>query len=93
MNAPDKSRPAAGTASIEHWINGRVVPGQSGRRADVFNPALGKVTGQVALANADEVAQAVASAQAAFPALADTPPIRRARVMFKFLELLNKHRD
>ena len=38
MNAPDLSRPAAAVASIEHWINGRVVPGQSGRRADVFNP-------------------------------------------------------
>ena len=93
MNAPDKSRPAAATASIEHWINGKLVPGQSGRRADVFNPATGQVSGQVALANTSEVAQAVAAAQAAFPAWADTPPIRRARVMFKFLELLNKHRD
>jgi malonate-semialdehyde dehydrogenase (acetylating)/methylmalonate-semialdehyde dehydrogenase len=93
MNAPDKSRPAATLASIEHWIGGRVVPGQSGRRSDVFNPATGQVAGQVALANAAEVAQAVAAAQAAFPAWADTPPIRRARVMFKFLELLNKHRD
>jgi malonate-semialdehyde dehydrogenase (acetylating)/methylmalonate-semialdehyde dehydrogenase len=80
-------------ASIEHWINGRVVPGQSGRRADVFNPATGAVTGQVALANNAEVAAAVAAAQAAFPAWADTPPIRRARVMFKFLELLNQHKD
>jgi hypothetical protein len=43
---------AAGIASIEHWINGRIVPGQSGRRADVFNPATGQVSGQVALANA-----------------------------------------
>src|SRR6478609_6308013 len=93
MNAPDKTRPAAGIASIEHWINGRIVPGQSGRRADVFNPATGQVSGQVALDNTAEVAQAVAAAQAAFPAWADTPPIRRARVMFKFLELLNKSRD
>ena len=51
------------------------------------------VTGQVALAARTEVDAAVAAAQAAFPAWADTPPIRRARVMFKFLELLNKHRD
>ncbi|HXD40035.1 MAG TPA: CoA-acylating methylmalonate-semialdehyde dehydrogenase [Ramlibacter sp.] len=93
MNAPDKSRPSAATASIEHWIGGRVVPGQSGRRSDVFNPATGAVTGQVALANNAEVAAAVAAAQAAFPSWADTPPIRRARVMFKFLELLNRHRD
>jgi malonate-semialdehyde dehydrogenase (acetylating)/methylmalonate-semialdehyde dehydrogenase len=93
MNAPDKARPAAALSSIEHWINGRLVPGQSGRRADVFNPATGQVSGQVALASNDEVAQAVAAAQAAFPAWADTPPIRRARVMFKFLELLNKAKD
>lgn len=93
MNAPDKSRPAPSLASIEHWIHGKVVPGQGGRRADVFNPASGQVTGRVALGNAAEVAQAVASAQSAFPAWAETPPIRRARVMFKFLELLNRHRD
>jgi malonate-semialdehyde dehydrogenase (acetylating)/methylmalonate-semialdehyde dehydrogenase len=93
MNAPEKSPQGAALASIEHWIGGRRVPGQSGRRAEVFNPATGRVTGQVSLANAAEVAAAVAAAQAAFPAWADTPPIRRARVMFKFLELLNQRRD
>lgn len=81
------------TANIEHYIGGRVVAGRSGRTQDVFNPASGTVTGKVALASSAEVASAVAAAQAAFPAWADTPPIRRARVMFKFLELLNKHRD
>ncbi len=93
MNAPDKSIATAALASIEHWIGGRIVPGQSGRRADVFNPATGAVSGRVALASVEEVAAAVATAQAAFPAWADTPPIRRARVMFKFLELLNQHKD
>lgn len=93
MNAPDKALPAAGTAAIEHWIGGKLVPSRSGRRAEVFNPATGQVTGQVAMANTGDVAQAVAAAQAAFPAWADTPPIRRARVMFKFLELLNQRRD
>jgi malonate-semialdehyde dehydrogenase (acetylating)/methylmalonate-semialdehyde dehydrogenase len=93
MNAPEKAPAGAGIASIEHWISGRLAPGKSGRRSDVFNPATGSVSGQVALASRDEVAAAVASAQAAFPAWADTPPIRRARVMFKFLELLNQRRD
>jgi malonate-semialdehyde dehydrogenase (acetylating)/methylmalonate-semialdehyde dehydrogenase len=93
MNAPDKARPGAGIAAIEHWMAGRLAPGQGGRRAEVFNPATGQVSGQVALANASEVDAAVRAAQAAFPAWADTPPIRRARVMFKFLELLNQHRD
>ncbi|MFC5497103.1 CoA-acylating methylmalonate-semialdehyde dehydrogenase [Caenimonas terrae] len=93
MNAPDKSSKSAAIASIEHWIGGRIVPGNSGRRADVFNPATGSVSGQVALASSAEVDVAVASAQAAFPKWADTPPIRRARVMFKFLELLNQKKD
>jgi malonate-semialdehyde dehydrogenase (acetylating)/methylmalonate-semialdehyde dehydrogenase len=78
---------------IEHWIANRPRAGRSERWAEVFNPATGRATAQVALANAAEVDDAVAAAQAAFPAWADTPPIRRARVMFKFLELLNRHRD
>jgi len=79
--------------NINHYINGAVVAGQSTRAQDVFNPATGKVTGRVALASAADVDSAVAAARAAFPAWADTPPIRRARVMFKFLELLNQHKD
>ncbi len=93
MNATQKSLQKSGGAAVEHWIAGRVVAGLSGRRADVFNPATGAITGQVALANTSEVAAAVAAAQAAFPAWAETPPIRRARVMFKFLELLNHKRE
>jgi malonate-semialdehyde dehydrogenase (acetylating)/methylmalonate-semialdehyde dehydrogenase len=78
---------------IHHYIGGRVVAPNSDRAQDVFNPATGTATGSVALANRADVDAAVATAQAAFPAWADTPPIRRARVMFKFLELLNRHRD
>src|SRR3569832_286460 len=81
------------TTSIDHWISGNAAAGRSGRAADVFNPATGQVTGREALANASEVEAAVASARTAFPAWADTPPLRRARVMFKLLELLNTHRD
>ena len=80
-------------SNIDHFIAGQRVAGRAGRTQDVVNPATGAVTGQVALAGADEVAQAVAAAQAAFPAWADTPPIRRARVLFKFLELVNQHKD
>jgi len=78
---------------IAHFVAGRRAGGASSRTQDVFNPATGAVTGRVALANRDDVDAAVAAAQAAFPAWADTPPIRRARVMFKFLELLNRHKD
>ncbi|MEC7816066.1 MAG: CoA-acylating methylmalonate-semialdehyde dehydrogenase [Pseudomonadota bacterium] len=80
-------------ASIQHFINGQKTAGQAGRTQAVYNPATGAVTGQVALANRADVDQAVAAAKAAFPAWADTPPIRRARVLFKFLELLNRHKD
>ena len=81
------------TTEVGHFIGGRTVASASGRRQAVFNPATGAVARQVALASVDEVNAAVASAHAAFPAWADTPPIRRARVMNKFLGLLNQHRD
>ncbi|MDP2417953.1 MAG: CoA-acylating methylmalonate-semialdehyde dehydrogenase, partial [Hydrogenophaga sp.] len=81
------------TTSIAHYIGGAVAAGSSTRAQDVFNPATGAVTGRVSLANAADVNAAVAAAQAAFPEWADTPPIRRARVMFKFLELVNQHKD
>ncbi|MEY4301868.1 MAG: Methylmalonate-semialdehyde dehydrogenase [Pseudomonadota bacterium] len=79
--------------TIAHFISGHNVSGSSSRAQDVFNPATGAITGRVSLANTQDVDQAVAAAQAAFPAWADTPPLRRARVMFKFLELLNQHKD
>ena len=80
-------------SDIDHFINGQRAAGSSPRVQDVFNPATGAVTGRVALANTADVNAAVAAAQAAFPAWADTPPIRRARVMFKFLELVNQRKD
>ena len=81
------------TDEVGHYIGGRRQAGTSGRRQAVYNPAKGLVARQVALAGSDEVDAAVASAKAAFPAWADTPPIRRARVLNKFLELMNRHKD
>ncbi|MDM0014575.1 CoA-acylating methylmalonate-semialdehyde dehydrogenase [Variovorax sp. J22P168] len=78
---------------IAHFVGGQKSAGSATRAQDVFNPATGRASGRVALANVSDVDAAVAAAQAAFPAWADTPPLRRARVMFKFLELLNQHRD
>jgi len=80
-------------ANIGHYVDGQQIAGATGRKQSVTNPATGAVTGQVHLAKGAEVDKAVAAAQAAFAAWADTPPLRRARVMFKFLELLNEHRD
>lgn len=81
------------TTHIAHYIDGNTANGKSQRTQPVYNPATGAVSGQVALASTDDVNTAVASAQKAFPAWADTSPLRRARVMFKFLELLNQHKD
>ncbi|EJC63095.1 methylmalonate-semialdehyde dehydrogenase [Alcaligenes faecalis subsp. faecalis NCIB 8687] len=80
-------------ALIDHYINGQRVPGTSGRHLDVCNPATGAVSAQVVLATAAEVDKAVQAAASAFPGWADTPPIRRARILFKFLQLLNEHKD
>jgi malonate-semialdehyde dehydrogenase (acetylating)/methylmalonate-semialdehyde dehydrogenase len=90
MGAPEAF---TATSDVGHWIGGRTVPGRAARRQDVFNPATGRVARQVLLGDADDVRAAVAAAQAAFPAWADTPPIRRARVLNAFLALLNQHRD
>ncbi len=78
---------------VGHWIAGTPTTGNSQRNSPVYNPATGQVSRYVALAGAGEVEAAVQAAKAAFPAWADTPPIRRARVMFRFLELLNTHKD
>jgi malonate-semialdehyde dehydrogenase (acetylating)/methylmalonate-semialdehyde dehydrogenase len=80
-------------ATIDHFISGRRVAGASGRQVDVFNPATGAVIAQTPLANAAEIEQAIASAQAALPAWAATPPAKRAQVMFAFRALLKAHVD
>src|SRR6476619_2615284 len=78
---------------IGHFIGGKEVKGVSGRFSDVFNPNTGEVQARVALAKHSEVEHAIAIAEAAQPAWATTNPQRRARVMFKFLELIQKEYD
>ncbi|SHM16660.1 CoA-acylating methylmalonate-semialdehyde dehydrogenase [Rhizobacter sp. OV335] len=85
--------PFTATAEVGHFIQGAPVASRSGRRQAVYNPATGAVARQVALGSLEDVNAAVAAAQAAFDGWAQTPPIRRGRVMFKFLELMNLHRD
>lgn len=76
--------------TVGHLINGeRLDAGQ--RFQDVFNPATGQVTKRVALASKVTVEQAISAAQEAFPAWRNTPPIKRARVMFRFKELLEQN--
>jgi malonate-semialdehyde dehydrogenase (acetylating)/methylmalonate-semialdehyde dehydrogenase len=81
------------SGEIGHFIGGKRVSGNAGREQDVFNPATGRVTGRVALASTREVDQAVTAARAAFPSWANMPPIRRARLMNRFLGLLNDHKE
>jgi malonate-semialdehyde dehydrogenase (acetylating) / methylmalonate-semialdehyde dehydrogenase len=78
---------------IGHFIGGKTVKGTSGRFGDVFDPNTGEVQAKVALAKHSEVEHAIANAEAAQPAWAATNPQRRARVMFKFLELVQKEYD
>jgi malonate-semialdehyde dehydrogenase (acetylating)/methylmalonate-semialdehyde dehydrogenase len=78
---------------IGHFIGGKTVKGTSGRFGDVFDPNTGEVQAKVALAKHTEVEQAIANAEAAQPGWAAINPQRRARVMFKFLELVQKEYD
>ena len=77
---------------VGHFINGKLVADDN-RPLPVTNPATGKVTKQVAMASQDTVAEAIAAAEAAFPAWRDTPPVKRARIMFRFKQLLEEHAD
>lgn len=79
--------------TIGHFIGHRLVPGESGQHATVYNPATGQASHEVALASADETRRAIACAADAFEAWAATPAVRRARVLFRFKHLLETRRD
>ncbi|MEL6583753.1 MAG: CoA-acylating methylmalonate-semialdehyde dehydrogenase [Pseudomonadota bacterium] len=78
---------------LSHYLNGKRVPGTSGRFADVWNPAVGEVQAKVPLASPEELNLAVEQAKAAQPAWAEVNPQRRARVLMKFIELLHRDMD
>ena len=79
------------TEVIPHFIGGQAVQGTSGRFGAVHDPALGKSSGRVAFAGKAEVNRAVEAASAAFPKWAAMPPLRRARIMNRFRELLEQN--
>ncbi|HAC69194.1 MAG TPA: methylmalonate-semialdehyde dehydrogenase (CoA acylating), partial [Pseudomonas sp.] len=72
--------------SLKHLIGGQLVDGGS-RRAPVYNPSTGAVIREVPLADAATLQQAIDAAQAAFPAWRNTPPAKRAQVLFRFKQL------
>lgn len=80
-------------ADVGHFIGGQRVAGSGTRTQPIFNPATGREARTLRLGDTADVDAAVAAGKKAFPAWSDTPPIRRARVMLRFLELMNKHRD
>ncbi|WP_185804815.1 CoA-acylating methylmalonate-semialdehyde dehydrogenase [Pontivivens nitratireducens] len=81
------------TYSIQNAIGGALTDSTSGRTQPIYNPATGEAVGTLPLSSVEEVNQAVANAKAAFPAWHATPPLKRARIMFRFLELLNRNAD
>ncbi|MET0817919.1 MAG: aldehyde dehydrogenase family protein, partial [Solirubrobacteraceae bacterium] len=84
---------ATAVRTIQHRIAGREVAGSSDRTAPVFDPATGAVQAEVALATAADVDAAVQAARTAFETWGDVSVTRRARVMFKFRDLVDRHMD
>jgi len=80
-------------SEIKHYIGGQQVAGRSGRTSPVFNPATGEQTAQVSLASTSEVGAAVAAAHAVAESWADTPSLRRARILNKFLRICEDRID
>ncbi|CAO3451553.1 CoA-acylating methylmalonate-semialdehyde dehydrogenase [Azospirillum largimobile] len=78
---------------VAHLIGGKTDAPAGTRTADIVNPATGDVAGQVALASRSTVEEAIAAAEAAFPAWRATPPAKRARVMFRFKQLLEENAE
>lgn len=79
------------TTLLQHYIDGQLVSGNSQRFADVCDPATGEISARVPLASASELQAAVAAARAAFPGWSATPPLRRARILSRFKDMLEQN--
>jgi malonate-semialdehyde dehydrogenase (acetylating) / methylmalonate-semialdehyde dehydrogenase len=90
VNKPERIK---ASDPVPMWVDGAPRPAASGRAGEVMNPATGRVARKVAFCNAADVDAAVQSAKRAYPAWRDTPPLRRARVLMKYREALDAHRD
>ncbi len=81
------------TTELHHFVGGKKVPGHSGRFGDVYNPTIGEVSARVPLATEAEVQAVIANAEEAYAGWSATSPITRARVMFRFKDLLERNID
>ena len=78
---------------IEHFIDGKITKGSSKKTSKVFNPATGEQSAEVNLASKNDIDQAVEKAKKAFVNWSIKPPAQRAKVIFKFKELIEKNSD
>jgi len=78
---------------IQHFVNGKITSGKSERTGKIFNPATGEQESEVKLGSRLDLDDAVKIAKKAFETWSLKPPIQRARVMFKFKELIEKNSD
>ena len=79
--------------TIEHFVDGKLFSGDSRRTGKVFNPATGEQSAEVKLASTKDVNVAVSNAQKMFWEWSNKPPLHRARIMFKFKDLVEKNSD
>ncbi len=79
--------------TLAHLVKGAAWNGSGSRTGKVYNPSTGEVSRQVILATGDDVNEVVTIAHDAFKGWSTTPPAKRAQIMFKFRELLNRHMD
>ncbi len=78
---------------IEHFIDGKIVPGVSDRKGKVFNPAIGKQESEVRLGSKQDLDLAVQKAKKVFETWSNVTPIQRARIIFKYKEIIEKNSD
>jgi malonate-semialdehyde dehydrogenase (acetylating)/methylmalonate-semialdehyde dehydrogenase len=90
MNKPDD---IGSIETVSLWVNGRKETATSRRAGEVTNPATGAVTRRVPFCNRADIDTAVAAAYAAYPKWRDTPPLRRARILMRYRELLEANRE
>ena len=89
----EKAAAISAIRNVTNWVNGQLVETTSGRSLDVFDSATGQQCASVAMSNEADVDKAVASAKTAFPGWSRTPVLKRAAVMFKLRELIERDRD
>src|SRR5579872_1095852 len=90
---PSTQSPSAAVPTVKLLVGGCWEDSASDRAGEVYNPSTGRVIAQVPLGSAADVDRAVRAAAAALPAWAETPAVERARVLFRFRELLVRHAE